>query len=148
MAYPLGDTVAGLCPARRRSDGRQLDLADGRYEILWPDDSSRRTMIFKDGQLLQTFDQPIRGARLSSVFGERIHPVHATLRMRSGLDFAAQQGAAVEATRQGKVSFSCGPVATAFTTGGKRLLHSSGRWKKSIAGGTVQISSVPTLRLR
>ncbi|MFX0547576.1 M23 family metallopeptidase, partial [Roseovarius sp. S1116L3] len=86
-------------------DFAQLDLADGRYEILWPDNNSRRTTIFKDGQLLQIFEQPIRGARLSSAFGQRMHPVHGTVRMHSGLDFAAHQGSGVEATRQGKVSY-------------------------------------------
>ncbi|MBM1814547.1 M23 family metallopeptidase [Sulfitobacter pseudonitzschiae] len=86
-------------------DFAQLDLADGRYEILWPDDNSRRTTIFKDGELLQTFDQPIRGARLSSAFGLRMHPVHGTVRMHSGLDFATRQGAAVEATQRGTVLF-------------------------------------------
>ncbi|MFZ3582820.1 M23 family metallopeptidase [Loktanella sp. DJP18] len=86
-------------------DFAQLDLADGRYDILWPDDTSRRTRIFKDGRLIQTFDQPIRGARLSSSFGLRMHPVHGTMRMHSGLDFAADQGAVVEATQAGKVAF-------------------------------------------
>src|SRR5690554_581388 len=32
-------------------DFAQLDLTDERYEILWPDDNSRRTRIFKDGVL-------------------------------------------------------------------------------------------------
>lgn len=86
-------------------DFAQLDLADGRYEILWPDDSSRRTMIFKDGHLVQTFDQPIRGARLSSAFGPRMHPVHGNMRMHSGVDFAAVQGSVVVATQAGKITF-------------------------------------------
>lgn len=99
--HSSGDRVVG----DPTIDFAQLDLADGRYEILWPDDNSRRTTIFKDGELLQTFDQPIRGARLSSAYGLRMHPVHGTVRMHSGLDFATRQGAAVEATQLGKVSF-------------------------------------------
>lgn len=86
-------------------DFAQLDLADGRYDIVWPDDTSRRTRIFKDDQLVLTFDQPIAGARLSSAFGPRMHPVHGTLRMHSGLDFAAAQGAMVVATQAGTVAF-------------------------------------------
>ncbi len=86
-------------------DFAQLDLSDGSYEILWPDDNSTQTRIFKDGQLLQMFDQPIRGARLSSGFGRRMHPVHGNVRMHSGVDFAASQGAIVEATRSGKIAF-------------------------------------------
>lgn len=86
-------------------DFAQLDLADGRYEILWPDDDSRLTRIFKDGHLLQTFHQPIRGARLSSAFGMRMHPIHGNMRMHSGVDFAARPGAIVAATQSGKIAF-------------------------------------------
>lgn len=86
-------------------DFAQLDLADGRYEILWPNDDSRRSMIFKDSHLVHTFVQPIHGARLSSAFGLRMHPVHGYMRMHSGVDFAAAQGAAVETTQSGKIAF-------------------------------------------
>ncbi len=86
-------------------DFAQIDLADGRYELVWPNDTSRRSMIFKDGHLVQTFVQPIRGARLSSAFGPRMHPVHGYMRMHSGVDFAAAQGAVVETTRSGKIAF-------------------------------------------
>lgn len=99
--YRAGDRVVG----EPTIDFAQLDLNGGRYEILWPDDNSRRTQIMKDGELLQTFEQPIRGARLSSAFGLRMHPIHKTKRMHSGLDFAAEQGAPVEATQAGKVAF-------------------------------------------
>ncbi|MCF7699836.1 peptidoglycan DD-metalloendopeptidase family protein [Loktanella sp. M215] len=99
--YRSGDRVVG----DPTIDFAQLDLADGRYEILWPDDTSRRTTIMKDGVLLQTFDQPIRGARLSSAFGMRMHPILGTVRMHSGIDFAAPQGAIVAATQQGKVAY-------------------------------------------
>ena len=86
-------------------DFAQLDLTSERYEILWPDDNSRRTRIFKDGALVQTFDQPIRGARLSSGFGLRKHPIHGSTRMHSGVDFAAKQGAVVTPTQPGKIAF-------------------------------------------
>ncbi len=99
--YRSGDRVVG----EPTIDFAQLDLADGRYEIMWPDDNSRRSRIFKDGQLVKTFDQPIRGARLSSAFGLRMHPVHGYMRMHSGLDFAAEQGAVVAATQVGKIAF-------------------------------------------
>lgn len=86
-------------------DFAQLDLATGRYEILWPEDNSRQTRIFKDGHLVQTFDQPIPGARLSSAFGNRVHPIHGYMRMHSGVDFEAQQGAVVAATQSGEIAF-------------------------------------------
>ncbi|WP_245810716.1 M23 family metallopeptidase [Loktanella atrilutea] len=99
--FRSGDRVVG----DPTIDYAQLDLTDGRYQIMWPDDNSRQTRIFKDGELLKTFDQPIRGARLSSSFGMRMHPVHGTMRMHSGLDFAAPQGSVVEATQKGRVAY-------------------------------------------
>jgi murein DD-endopeptidase MepM/ murein hydrolase activator NlpD len=83
----------------------ELDLGDARYEVIWPDDTSRQTYIYKDGTPLLTFTQPINGARLSSPFGLREHPVHDTVRMHEGVDFAAEEGAAVLATQAGRVSF-------------------------------------------
>ncbi len=86
-------------------DFAELDLGDARYEVLWADDDSRRTRIYKDGLLLRTLVQPIRGARLSSAFGMRKHPVHGIVRMHSGVDFAAEQGSGVFATQDGNVVF-------------------------------------------
>ncbi len=99
--YRAGDRVVG----EPTIDYAQLDLNDARYEILWPDDTSLQTRIFKDGDLMQTLVQPIRGARLSSAFGPRMHPVHGTMRMHSGVDFAAAQGEVVAATQDGKIAF-------------------------------------------
>ena len=87
-------------------DFAQIDLADGRYEILWPDDSSRRTQVFRDGVAVLTFAQPVSGARLSSAFGPRMHPVHGTMRMHSGVDFATAEGDVVVATQAGRVLFA------------------------------------------
>ena len=97
-----GDRVVGDAVI----DFAQIDLADGRYEILWPDDSSRRTRVFKDGVAVMTFDQPVGGVRLSSAFGPRMHPVHGTMRMHSGVDFATAEGDAVVATQAGRVLFA------------------------------------------
>lgn len=86
-------------------DFAELDLGDARYEVVWPGDESRRTSIFKDGRLILAFDQPIRGARLSSAFGMRAHPIHGNVRMHNGVDFAAEEGAAIYATQSGRISF-------------------------------------------
>lgn len=83
----------------------ELELGEERYEIVWPDDEGNQTHIFKDGKRLLTFVQPIKGARLSSAFGPRQHPVHGMVRMHDGVDFAAEQGATVHATQSGRVSF-------------------------------------------
>ena len=87
-------------------DFAKLDLGEDRYEILWPQDDARTTRIYKNGQLLRVFEQPIKGARLSSSFGPRTHPVHGNLRMHSGVDFAAPEGSGVHATRSGRVTFA------------------------------------------
>lgn len=98
----LGDRVIG----EPVIDFAKLQLVGGEtYEILWPEDNSRTTRIFKDNALLLSFEQPIKGARLSSSFGPRTHPVHGNVRMHSGVDFAAEEGSAVHAMRPGRVAF-------------------------------------------
>ena len=87
-------------------DFAQLDLAQGRYEILWPDDTARQTRVLRDGVPVRTFTQPVAGARLSSAFGPRLHPVHGTVRMHSGVDFATAEGDTVVATQAGRVLFA------------------------------------------
>ncbi len=78
---------------------------DGRtFEIIWPEDGSGAT-IYADGNVLRTFSQPVNGARLSSVFGQRRHPIYGNLRMHTGVDYAAAKGAPISATGPGRVSF-------------------------------------------
>ncbi|MGX0978699.1 hypothetical protein ACSSVY_004439 [Roseovarius sp. MBR-51] len=83
----------------------ELDLGEEKYEVVWPGDAYRQTHVFKDGGPLLSFVQPIKGARLSSAFGLRQHPVHGNVRMHQGVDFAAEEGATVHATQSGSVSF-------------------------------------------
>lgn len=98
----LGDRVIG----EPMIDFAELQLVGGEtYEILWPEDDSITTRIYKDGALLLSFEQPIKGARLSSSFGPRTHPVHGNVRMHSGVDFAAEEGSAVHAMRPGRIAF-------------------------------------------
>lgn len=98
----LGDRVIG----EPMIDFAELKLVGGEtYEILWPEDGSITTRIYKDSALLLSFEQPIKGARLSSSFGPRTHPVHGNVRMHNGVDFAAEEGAGVHAMRPGRVSF-------------------------------------------
>lgn len=82
-----------------------LDLGGSVYEIIWPDDRSGRAAIYVDGEVLRVFAQPVEGARLSSVFGRRTHPVYGNVRMHTGVDFAAARGTPVQATAPGRVSF-------------------------------------------
>ena len=82
-----------------------LDLGDTVFEVVWPEDGSGRATIYRDGAAMRVFAQPVDGARLSSVFGRRTHPVYGDTRMHTGVDFAAALGSPVYATAPGRVSF-------------------------------------------
>ena len=82
-----------------------LEIGGSLYEIVWPDDDSGQATIYVDGEVLRVFAQPVEGARLSSVFGRRTHPVFGNVRMHTGVDFAAARGTPVQSTAPGRVSF-------------------------------------------
>lgn len=82
-----------------------LEIGGALYEIVWPDNGSGQATIYVDGEVLRVFAQPVEGARLSSVFGRRTHPVYGNVRMHTGVDFAAPSGTPVHATAPGRVSF-------------------------------------------
>ncbi|MEM9761062.1 MAG: M23 family metallopeptidase [Pseudomonadota bacterium] len=82
-----------------------LTVHGSLYEVLWPEDGSGRATIYVDGDVLRVFAEPVDGARLSSVFGRRTHPVYGSTRMHTGVDFAAALGTPVKATAPGRVSF-------------------------------------------
>jgi murein DD-endopeptidase MepM/ murein hydrolase activator NlpD len=82
-----------------------LDLGDTLFEIVWPEDGSGRATIYRDGAVMRVFAQPVEGARLSSVFGRRTHPVYGDTRMHTGVDFAAARGTPVYSTAPGRISF-------------------------------------------
>lgn len=82
-----------------------LDLGDVLFEIVWPEDGSGRATIYRDGKVMRVFAQPVEGARLSSVFGRRRHPIYGNVRMHTGVDFAAARGTPIHATAPGRVRF-------------------------------------------
>jgi len=82
-----------------------LDLGNTLFEIVWPEDGSGRATIYRDGVVMRVFAQPVEGARLSSVFGRRTHPVYGDTRMHTGVDFAAARGTPVNSTAPGRISF-------------------------------------------
>ena len=86
-------------------DFAALELDGSVYEIVWPDDGGGQATIYVDGEVLRVFAQPVEGARMSSVFGRRTHPVYGNVRMHTGVDFAAAKGTPVQATAPGRVSF-------------------------------------------
>ena len=110
-----GETVQLLWQEEVRLDGvtvgqpqltyAALGLAEARFEIVWPEDDGANAMIFMDGELIRAFLPPVDGARLSSVFGQRRHPIFGNIRMHTGVDFAAPRGAPIRATAPGRISF-------------------------------------------
>lgn len=82
-----------------------LDLGKTRYEIVWSDEEPGRAGLFRDGEAVRTVAPPVVGARLSSVFGRRRHPVYGDMRMHTGVDYAARRGAPVSATAPGRIAF-------------------------------------------
>jgi len=97
----LGDQVI----KQPRLSFAALTIDEVLYEIVWPDDNSGNATIFVDGELLRVFAQPVKGARLSSVYGNRRHPVFGDMRMHTGVDFAAPHGTPVFSTAPGRISF-------------------------------------------
>ncbi|WP_199913577.1 M23 family metallopeptidase [Ruegeria sp. Alg231-54] len=109
-----GETLRLLWREKRLDDQRigqpdlafaALEMGETLYEVVWPDDSSGRATIYVDGELLRVFAQPVEGARLSSVFGRRKHPIYGNVRMHTGVDFAAARGTPVHATAPGRISY-------------------------------------------
>lgn len=82
-----------------------LDLENSLYEIVWSDETTGRASLFRNGEMVRTVAPPVEGARLSSVFGNRRHPVFGDMRMHTGVDYAARRGAPVSATAPGRVTF-------------------------------------------
>lgn len=82
-----------------------LSLDETRFEIVWPEGEGQSATVFANGEVLRVFSAPIAGARLSSVFGRRKHPIYGNVRMHTGVDFAAPRGTPVMATAPGRVAF-------------------------------------------
>lgn len=109
-----GETLQVLWREARLGDERigqpeisyaAIDFGESLYEVVWPEDGTGRATIYLDGEVLRVFAQPVDGARLSSVFGQRRHPVYGNVRMHTGVDFAASKGTPVHATAPGRIAF-------------------------------------------
>ena len=83
----------------------QVTLTNRHYEILLDDDADELAVVLQDGQPVRRIEPPVSGARLSSAFGRRMHPVLGALRLHTGVDYAASKGDLVFATSPGTVNF-------------------------------------------
>jgi murein DD-endopeptidase MepM/ murein hydrolase activator NlpD len=98
-------TPSGMRVGEPQLTYASLALADTRFEVVRPAEGSGAAAIFRDGEVVRTFSTPVAGARLTSVFGMRRHPVYGDIRMHTGMDFAASLGTPVRATAAGRVAF-------------------------------------------
>lgn len=87
---------ASLDLQQKRTIGMYLNTADKRNEYFDAKGNSVRK------SLLRT---PINGARISSGFGRRRHPVLGYTKMHKGIDFAAPSGTPIFAAGSGTISY-------------------------------------------
>ncbi|MEM0962831.1 MAG: M23 family metallopeptidase [Bacteroidota bacterium] len=79
---------------------RQLELQSRSYQEIRSIASQRDAVLRQQPAIL-----PIRGARLTSGFGMRYHPILRVSRMHAGVDFPAPVGTPLYATGDGRISF-------------------------------------------
>ncbi len=75
----------------------RFEMSDGRVDYFDPKGMSTRKTLMKT---------PIDGARISSGFGMRRHPVLGYSKMHKGMDFAASTGTPIYAAGDGVVEYS------------------------------------------
>ena len=85
---------ASLVVHGKNKEMYKYDFADGRKDYYEKDGTSIRKALLKT---------PINGARISSRYGKRRHPVLGFTRMHRGLDYAAPPGTPVYAAGDGTV---------------------------------------------
>jgi len=79
---------------------RQLALQSRSYEEIRSLASDRDAVLRQQPAIL-----PLKGARLTSGFGMRFHPILRVSRMHAGVDFPTPEGTPLYATGDGRVSF-------------------------------------------
>jgi murein DD-endopeptidase MepM/ murein hydrolase activator NlpD len=75
----------------------RYEMADGRIDYFQPDGMSTRKTLMKT---------PIDGARISSGYGLRRHPVLGYNKMHKGIDFAAPTGTPIYAAGEGVLEYA------------------------------------------
>ncbi len=113
-----GDYFEILFTRRKNDQGKTVQIDDPEYLVL----SSRGTplvyYLYSNNEFSEYFDEngkgmtkslmktPINGARLSSNYGMRKHPILGYNKMHKGVDFAAPTGTPIFAAGNGVVEFA------------------------------------------
>ena len=113
-----GDYFEALFSRRKNDQGKTVQIDDPEYLVL----SSRGTpltyYLYTNDDFSEYFDEngkgmtkslmktPINGARLSSNYGMRKHPILGYDKMHKGVDFAAPTGTPIFAAGNGVVEFA------------------------------------------
>ncbi len=113
-----GDYFEALFTRRKNDQGKTVQIEDPEYLVL----SSRGTpliyYLYSNDEFSEYFDEngkgmtkslmktPINGARLSSSYGMRKHPILGYNKMHKGVDFAAPTGTPIFAAGNGVVEFA------------------------------------------
>ncbi len=96
-------------PHRPRVVALDLRVAGRSFGVLWfkPPGATAGAYYAFDGQPLDapSLVEPVVSTRISSYFGERIHPISQEWQMHTGVDLVAPAGAPVDAAGAGVVSF-------------------------------------------
>ena len=113
-----GDYFEALFTRRKNDQGKIVQIDDPEYLVL----SSRGTpliyYLYSTDEFSEYFDEngkgmtkslmktPVNGARLSSSYGMRKHPISGYNKLHKGVDFAAPTGTPVFAAGNGVVEFA------------------------------------------
>ena len=110
-----GETVEMLYSEKLLAGGETLGPPELRYarievggrtlEVAREGGNGSPVRVFEEGEPVRLSAAPVLGARISSVFGRRKHPIYGTVRMHTGVDYAAARGTPVFASAPGAVSF-------------------------------------------
>ncbi|TCW87305.1 peptidase [Burkholderia sp. SRS-46] len=104
--YRVAFDASGSTP---RLTALELRVGGRTFGALWfkPPGADKGAYYMLDGTPLEAaaFTMPVKWTRISSFFGERIHPLSQAMAFHTGVDLAAPSGTRVDAAADGTVSF-------------------------------------------
>ena len=113
-----GDYFEALFTRRKNDQGKTVQIEDPEYLVLSSRGAPLIYYLYSTEEFSEYFDEngkgmtkslmktPINGARLSSSYGMRKHPISGYNKMHKGVDFAAPTGTPIFAAGNGVVEFA------------------------------------------